>query len=66
MLAMKAFSARVDTQDADDLKLLIRVLKLQHAKSVFKIIQKYYPDHVIPAKTKFFVEELFHGRGMLF
>ncbi len=59
MLAMKAFSARIDTKDADDLKLLIRILKLQSAKSVFSIIQKYYPDHTIPAKTQFFVEEIF-------
>ena len=59
MLAMKAISARVDTQDADDLKLLIRKLGIKKKDGVFSIIEKYYPSRRVPAKVTFFVEELF-------
>jgi len=59
MLAMKAMSARVDTKDADDLKLLIRKLKLKSSKKVLAIVEKYYPNHEIPVRVRFFVEELF-------
>ncbi len=58
MLAMKAMSARVDSKDADDLKLLIRKLHLKTPSSVFAIVVKYYPHHKIPTKMHFFVEEL--------
>lgn len=59
LLAMKCLSARFDTSDADDIKFLVRHLKLGSADTVFSIIEKYYPKFRIPAKTQFFVEELF-------
>jgi hypothetical protein len=59
MLAMKCISARWDTSDRDDVLFLIRFLKLKKAKAVFEIIQHYYPKQRIPAKTKFFIEEVF-------
>ena len=59
LLAMKGLSARLDTRDAEDLKLLIQILKLKSPERVFDIIQKYYPNNRVPAKTQFFVEELF-------
>ncbi len=59
MLVMKAMSARVDTKDADDLRFLIKFLKLKSASKVFGLIEKYYPDRKIPVKTQYFVEELF-------
>ena len=58
MLAMKCISSRVDTSDGDDIRFLIKLLKLKNAQQVFKIIQGYYPKSQIAAKTQFFVEEL--------
>ena len=59
LLAMKGISARLDTRDAEDLKLLIKLLKLDTPEKVFEILQKYYPKNQIPAKTQFFIEEIF-------
>ncbi|MBI4411363.1 MAG: hypothetical protein HY541_02635 [Deltaproteobacteria bacterium] len=59
MLAMKCMSARFDTADAGDVKFLIGYLRLKNPEQVFKIIKKYYPHRQVPAKTQFFVEELF-------
>lgn len=58
MLAMKCFSARFDSHDRDDVEFLIKHLKLNKAYQVFEIIKKYCPQEVVPAKTRFFVEEL--------
>jgi hypothetical protein len=58
MLAMKCISARFDTHDADDVRFLIDYLRLTKPEQVFDLVAKYYPDHRVPAKTKFFVEEL--------
>lgn len=59
MLAMKCLSARFDTHDKEDLEFLVRYLDLKSAPQIFEIISRYYPNEQIPAKTKFFVEELF-------
>lgn len=61
MLAMKSVSARFDTHDKEDVQFLISYLELKKPDQVFKIIRKYYPEDHIPAKTKFFVEELMGG-----
>lgn len=58
MLAMKCVSARFDTHDRDDVKFLIGHLNLTKPGQAFDIIRKYCPEHVIPAKTRFLVEEL--------
>ncbi len=59
MLAMKCISARWDTNDKDDVNFLISFLKLDSAKAVFGLIENYYPKRQIPAKTQFFIEEVF-------
>jgi len=58
MLAMKAMSARVDSKDTDDLRFLIKFLKIKSPDVVFDLIKKYYPDSEIPVKTQYFVQEL--------
>jgi len=58
-LAMKGISARFDTQDAQDLKFLIKHLKIKSKEEVLDVIQGYYPKNRIPAKTQFFIEEQF-------
>jgi hypothetical protein len=58
MLAMKCLSARFDSHDRDDVKFLIKHLKLTRADQVFDIIRKYCPEELVPAKTRFLVQEL--------
>lgn len=58
MLAMKCISARWDTSDRDDVIFLIKLLRIANPQEVFSLIESYYPKNVIPAKTKFFVEEV--------
>lgn len=58
MLAMKCLSSRIDTQDGDDIRFLVKYLGLTKPKEVFNLIEKYYPKNRIEAKTQFFIEEL--------
>lgn len=58
MLAMKCVSARFDTFDRDDTHFLISYLGLKQPEKVFELIERYYPHNKVPAKTKFFIEEL--------
>ena len=59
LLAMKTLSARADTFDKTDVKLLIDQLKLHSPEEVFSIVEKYYPRHQIKPATQYFIEELF-------
>ncbi len=59
MLAMKAMSARADTYDQTDVRILIDVLGLKAPTEVFTILEKYYPQHQIKPATQYFIEELF-------
>ncbi len=58
MLAMKCISARWDSSDRDDVIFLIKHLGLTRSEEVFALIESYYPDNLIPAKTKFFIEDV--------
>lgn len=58
MLAMKCISARWDTADKDDVVFLVQFLNLKNKEEVFNIIELYYPSSQIPAKTRFFIEEI--------
>ena len=61
MLAMKSISARWDSADKDDVIFLIHHLKIKSADAVLEIVSSYYPKTQIPAKTQFFIEELFES-----
>jgi hypothetical protein len=61
MLAMKCVSARFDTHDRDDVVFLIRHLGLKTAKGVLEVVCCYYPKERVPAKTRFFIEEIVEG-----
>lgn len=58
MLAMKCVAARYDTADRGDVEFLIRHLGLTTPDEVFDVISRYYPRHLVPAKTRFLVEEM--------
>jgi hypothetical protein len=55
---MKCVSARFDSHDLDDAKFLLRHLEIKTPDQAFRIIEQYYPRHVIPPKTQFLLEEL--------
>lgn len=59
MLAMKCVSARFDSHDRGDVEFLIHHLGLKSSVAVFEVICRYYPRERIPAKTAFFVQEIF-------
>ena len=63
LLAMKAIAARLDSQDAADLRTLIHDLGLHRVDEVFEVVERYYPRNQIPARTQFFLEELFGERA---
>ncbi|MDL1872338.1 hypothetical protein FBR05_09035 [Deltaproteobacteria bacterium PRO3] len=65
MLAMKCISARFDGNDRGDVQFLLRYLELPSPEAAYKIIEKYYPQNRIPAKTRFLLEEIFEGEGPL-
>jgi hypothetical protein len=62
MLAMKCLAARFDTHDRDDVMFLIKHLGLTKSNQVFDIVKKYCPQRLVPAKTRFPVEELLPGK----
>ncbi|MBI4405436.1 MAG: hypothetical protein HY537_14830 [Deltaproteobacteria bacterium] len=64
MFAMKAMSARAGTKDTDDLMILIKAAGINSAKDGIDLIADYYPDRIIPTKTKFFIEETFQKMGI--
>lgn len=59
LLAMKAISARAESFDPEDVKLLIGLLGLKKPDEVFAVIEKYYPRQQIKPATQYFIEELF-------
>jgi hypothetical protein len=59
MLAMKCISARWDSSDRDDVIFLIKYLALSASSQVISLIEDYYPKKSVPAKTTFFIEEVF-------
>jgi hypothetical protein len=63
LLAMKAIAARFDSHDAEDLRTLIRHMGLSKAEQVMEVVEAYYPRRQIPAKTQFFLEEVFEDES---
>ena len=57
---MKSISMRigVESSDIDDIKYLIKHLKLKNTDDIFDIIKKYYPRDQIPQKTYYAMEEI--------
>ena len=60
LLAMKAISARAESFDPEDVKLLIQSLELKTPEEVFAVIEKYYPRQQIKPATQYFIEEMFN------
>jgi hypothetical protein len=67
IFAMKAISMRITAESADieDLKLLIKILKIKTVEESIDIIKKYYPENRIPQKTFYALAELIEKIGPL-
>jgi hypothetical protein len=61
ILAMKCIAARVglDAHDKEDALFLVRLLDLHESSAVLALVARYYEEKRIPAKTRYFVAELF-------
>lgn len=66
LFAMKCLAMRVggvdSVQDVEDIKLLAEALGIRSAETALAIVSDYYPDHKIPPRTRFGLEELFPPR----
>lgn len=60
IFAMKAISMRImpESSDIEDLKLLIKILKIKTVEEGVNIIKKYYPEKLIPQRTYYALDEL--------
>jgi antitoxin component of RelBE/YafQ-DinJ toxin-antitoxin module len=60
ILAMKCIAARVglDEHDKEDALYLLHLLGLQNSEAVLGVVAQYYKEDRIPAKTRYFVQEL--------
>lgn len=67
LLAMKCLASRVagydGAGDRDDILRLCEELGLRESDAVLEIVATYYPETMIPAKTRFFVEEILGSLG---
>ena len=62
MLAMKCLSARLDNvNEADDIKFLIKLLKISSITEVYEIITKYYPIERFKLKIHYALQEIFES-----
>ena len=59
LLAMKTLSARLDTQDRNDVVFLGRMLGVTKADDVISIVADYYPNKQITPVTLAFIEGVF-------
>jgi len=59
---MKVLSARAETMDQNDLRILIGKLDLKNADEVFAIVKGYYPHKEIKPETRILIEELVSKR----
>ena len=60
LLAMKCISLRIgmESSDIDDIKTLLKYMKIKKTEDVFNLIEKYYPQNKIPQKTFYAIDEI--------
>ena len=58
LLAMKVLSARAETMDRDDLKVLIGQLRVKSVDEVLEIVKDYYPHKKVKPEARILIEEL--------
>lgn len=59
LLAMKVLAGRVESQDRNDVRFLVRHLGITSADEVTEIVARYYPHKRVKPETQAFIEDLF-------
>ncbi|MCY4496289.1 MAG: hypothetical protein OXC14_03305, partial [Rhodospirillaceae bacterium] len=65
LLAMKCLAMRLGEgfHDEDDVRLLLRYLKLTDYRKALEIVTRYYPRERLPQKTLYAMEEMLEVHG---
>jgi hypothetical protein len=50
-----------ESSDIEDLKLLIKIVKIKTVEEGIDIIRKYYPEELIPQRTYYALDELLNA-----
>jgi len=61
LLSMKLISARYGETDAEDIKFLIKKMKIKTVDEAYAILMKYYPEKMILPKTMYVIHECLNG-----
>lgn len=61
LLAMKLLASRVE-RDQDDIRTLYGLCGFKSAREGIELVGASYPEHVIPPRTRFMLEEMFPAR----
>lgn len=64
IFAMKAEAVRIGSSDIDDLKALIRTLKLKTVDQALAIVERYVPSGLRSMKTQLTLEAIFEDLGL--
>jgi hypothetical protein len=59
LLAMKLVAARLDTQDMNDAKLLMKKLHISKVEQLYELVEKYMPKNLHTPKADFFIQQAF-------
>ena len=59
LLAMKLIASRVDSEDINDIRVLLDYLGIRCKEQAMSIAEKYYKRDLIPIRMKYVLEELF-------
>lgn len=57
LLAMKVRAAR-SVRDADDIRLLLDTLQLDTLEEIVELVERYFPDEPLSARSRLLVEDL--------
>jgi hypothetical protein len=62
LLAMKCAAARTQ-EDSSDIQFLARQLGLTSSREILDVVARYFPESVLPVRSRLLLEELFDGHG---
>ena len=55
---MKVMSTRAETKDFEDIKVLVKNLKIKTVKEIEYILKVHFPHKIIDYRNRIFLEEL--------
>jgi hypothetical protein len=68
LLAMKTMASRLpsvfDKGDVEDIRFLVRHLKLKSPAEVFSIVEKFYPPERVPTRAQYLIQTVFQEKDI--